>query len=70
MLQAVQQNTHYLLYALANSAAMNGVNATTHIENVMTWWRVLYIALIAVFSVLVVVCVIGYVFARRKQKKH
>ena len=70
MLQAVQQNTHYLLYALANSAAMNGVNATTHIENVMTWWRVLYIALIAVFSVLVAVCVIGYVFARRKQKKH
>ena len=29
MLLAIKQNIHYLLYALANSAAMNGVNSTT-----------------------------------------
>ena len=68
MLAAIRQNTHYILYALANSAAMNGVNSTTHTENVMTWWRVLYITLIVVFAVATVVCLIGFVFSKRKKK--
>lgn len=47
---------------------MNGVNSTTHTENVMTWWRVLYITLIVVFAVATVVCLIGFVFSKRKKK--
>lgn len=69
MLEAVKENIHYLLYALANSAAMNGVNATTHTENVMTWWRGMYIALIAVTGVCTAVCVGGYAVTQIKKKR-
>ena len=52
MLLAIKENIHYLLYALSHSAAMNGVNATTHSVNVMTWWRATYLSCIGVFAVL------------------
>lgn len=39
MLLAIKQNMHHSLWAIANSNAMNGVNSSTHTENVMTWWR-------------------------------
>ena len=42
MLLAIKDDMHNLLYALANSAALNGVNETTHTEEVQTWWRQLY----------------------------
>ena len=69
VLEAVKQNTHYLLYALANSAAMNGVNATTHTENVMTWWRMLYMVCIAAFGLLTALCVVLYAVAFGKKAK-
>lgn len=69
MLQAIKQDTHYLLYALSRSAAMNGVNATTTVENVMTWWRTMYITLIAVSAAATAVCVLGYTVTRVKKKK-
>lgn len=69
MAQAIRENTHYLLYALANSAAMNGINATTHTVNVMTWWRTLYISCIAVFAVLAALSVIFYAIGRRKKTR-
>lgn len=50
MLLAFKQATHYNLYALANSHAMNGVNASSYTEDLMTWWRALYITLISVTS--------------------
>ena len=48
---------------------MNGVNATTHTENVMTWWRGMYIAFIAVTAVGTVVCVGGYAATQIKKKR-
>lgn len=69
MLLAVKQNIHYLLYALANSAALNGVNATTHVVNVMTWWRMLYIVLIAAFSLIIIASLIGYGLALKKENR-
>lgn len=69
MLEAIQKNTHYLLYALANSAALNGVNATTHAENIMTWWRAMYIAMIVIFSVGTALSLTGYAVTKKKQKK-
>lgn len=66
---AVKENTHYLLYALANSAAMNGVNSTTHSEDVMTWWRMLYTVLTAVFAVGTAGSAIGYAIAQIRRKK-
>ena len=42
MLLAIKEDMHNILYSLANSAALNGVNETTHTEEVQTWWRTLY----------------------------
>lgn len=64
MMVAIRQNLHYALWALANSNALNGVNSTTHTENVMTWWRAVYIAAIAVTGVLTAAGAIGYTVTR------
>ena len=69
MLLAIKQNVHYALWALANSNAMNGVNSTTHTENVMTWWRAAYIAAIAVTGVICAGGVIGYTVVRVRGAK-
>lgn len=67
MAEAVKENTHYLLYALSHSAAMNGMNETTHSVYVMTWWRAVYIACIAVFALGAVLSVIFYGITRSKE---
>lgn len=67
MLLAIKENLHYLLYALANSAAMNGVNSTTHTVDVMTWWRLTYMICTGVFAAATVAGVVGYGIGRRKK---
>ncbi|TGY97227.1 beta-glucosidase [Petralouisia muris] len=67
MLLAVKQDLHYLLYALANSAAMNGINSTTHTENVITWWRAAYMSAIGIFAVMTAGSLVLYGFSRRKK---
>lgn len=67
MALAIKEDIHYLLYALSHSAAMNGVNSSTHTVNVMTWWRVLYIGCIAVFGLATVFCAACYGVGRRKE---
>lgn len=69
MLEAIKRNTHYILYALANSAAMNGINATTKSVKVMTWWRMLYTAMTIVFAVGAILSVAGYAVTKYKNKK-
>ncbi len=72
MLLAIKQNLHYLLYAFANSAAMNGVNSTTHTIQVQTWWRTAYQTSTYVFAGLTAVCLLMYVvtsFRKRKTAK-
>ena len=69
MLEAIRENLHYTLYALANSAAMNGVNATTHTENVMTWWRGAYIGGTAVFGLGLAFCLVCCAVSRSKSKR-
>lgn len=67
MAEAIKENTHYLLYALSHSAAMNGINATTHTVNVMTWWRAIYITCIAVFAAVAVLSLVFYGIAGRRK---
>ena len=55
MLLAIKQNMHYSLWAIANSNAMNGVNSSTHTENVMTWWRAVYLGVIAASGVVTLI---------------
>lgn len=60
MLLAIKQNMHYSLWAIANSNAMNGVNSSTHTENVMTWWRAVYLGVIAASGVVTLIGLAGY----------
>lgn len=69
MLEAIQTDLHYALWALANSNAMNGVNSTTHTENIMTWWRAAYLAAIGVTGVITAGGVIGYAVTRVRGAK-
>ena len=46
--EALQQNMHYYMYALANSNALNGISSDTVINDPPAWWQ---IALIVVSSV-------------------
>lgn len=69
LLLAVKQNAHYTLYALANSAAMNGVNSTTRTVDVMTWWRASYLAAIGVAGLAVVLGATGYTVATVRSRR-
>lgn len=66
---AIKQDLHYALYALANSAAMNGINETTHSEDVMTWWRTAYKTCTGVFAVICALCVVFYIISRIRRTK-
>lgn len=59
-LEILQQNMKYQWYAYANSNLMNGTNENSYVVDVMTWWRVLFLALIAVSAVLLAGSVAGY----------
>ena len=69
MLLAIKQDLHYLLYALANSAAMNGVNSTTHSVDVMTWWRATYMTCIGVFAAATLAGLVAYSVSRVRKPK-
>lgn len=48
---AIKQNIKYILYSLANSNALNGINSSSHVVWLMTPWRAMYISMIAVSGV-------------------
>lgn len=60
MCAAIKDNIHNILYALANSAAVNGTNNTTHRVQLMSTWRRLYTNLEIIFGVTTGVLVLGY----------
>lgn len=53
MAEAIHKDIKYILYSLAQSNALNGINSSTVAKTVKlnTWWRTTYITLISVFSV-------------------
>lgn len=61
MCAAIKENIHYTLYALANSAAVNGTNNTTHRVQLMSTWRKLYKSLEGVFGALTGLLVCGWI---------
>lgn len=70
MLLSIKEDMHNILYALANSAALNGVNETTHTEEVQTWWRTLYQAGTWGFGALAAVsCVFALISKLNKKKE-
>ncbi|TFD83527.1 beta-glucosidase [Cryobacterium lactosi] len=60
LLLAVKDAAHNTLYALANSAAMNGVNSTTRTVDVMTGWRVAYGSTIGLGVLILLIGAGGY----------
>ncbi len=38
--QAMATSWHHVLYTVANSAAMNGINNASSIQRVYTWWEI------------------------------
>lgn len=69
LVSAIRTNTKHLLYALANSNAMNGVNETSEVVSQMTWWRWAYAGGIAVTAVLTLLGIAMYLYACRKEGK-
>lgn len=74
MCVAIKDNIHNILYSLANSAAVNGTNNSTHRVQLMSTWRKAYIAAEVVFGITTGALVLGYaaleiVSAVRKQKE-
>ncbi len=69
LVQAIRNNTKNLLYALANSNAMNGVNDTSKVVSQMTWWRWAYAIGITITALLTLFGIIMYLRAFRRGGK-
>lgn len=70
---AIKQNLHYILYSLANSNALNGINKTSRTVQLMTSWRAGYISAITITSVALVGSLAAYVvtlvLAKKKEEE-
>ena len=54
--QALRESCHGIMYALANSSAVNGLTSDSEIVPVTNWWQYTIIALDVLFSVCTVAC--------------
>ena len=66
---AIRENTHYLLYTMANSNAMNGLSSSSYVVDLMTWWRAALIGIQVGLGILLLASLTGYIFAITKTKK-
>lgn len=69
VLESIKEIVHEKLWVFANSSFMNRVNASTHSEWNMTWWRALYISGIVISAVLLGASLILYVASEILKKK-
>lgn len=73
MMQALYDNMHYYMYAIANSSALNGYDAETRVvADVKEWWQTALEAFTGIFAALGIggtaaACVL-YVVSERKKK--
>ena len=75
MCAAIKDDIKYVLYSVANSAAMNGVNTSTRVVQLNTPWRSIYKGARIGFGVLTGVAVAGWIacealklFAKKKEE--
>ena len=66
VVNAMRQATARILYTVANSNAMNGISPDTHIEEIMTWWQIAFIAGDVLFGLLTVGSIAMLVRAGKK----
>ena len=65
----VQTALKHITWVLVNSNYMNGINKTTRMERVNTWYDNAFIGVIAASAVLTAVCVVGSAAPGKKNKK-
>ncbi len=70
MLNAIKNNLHESLYAYSRSNAMNGINATSHKQELNTWWRMLYKSVFTVSVIMIILGAAGYVMTVLKNRKN
>ena len=58
---AIKDNIHHILYSLANSAAVNGTNNTTHRVQLASTWRKIYWSLEGIFGATTGLLAVGWV---------
>lgn len=67
--KAVRESTHRILYVIANSNAMNGINSSTKIIEVKEWWQELVIdmqtALKIATVILLIITILAFLIIRR-----
>ena len=61
MCKAIKENIKYILYPLANSNALNGINSTSHRVELMTSWRAAYISCEAIFGTIAGASLLAYI---------
>ncbi|WP_418969091.1 glycoside hydrolase family 3 C-terminal domain-containing protein [Alloscardovia omnicolens] len=66
---ALKQNMEWEYFALANSNAMDGLNETSRLRTVNTWYDNMLYAITAVSGLLTIASVVLYVLSRRKMAK-
>ena len=66
---AMREATHRVLYTVANSHAMNGIDANTKIVSTTPWWQPAIIVMDVVIGVLTVVSAVMLVRAINRKKK-
>jgi beta-glucosidase len=67
LLGKLRDTAHRYLYVVANSSVMNGYSVDSVVESVTPWWQPTMYALIAVFGLLTILCVVMVVLSGRKK---
>ena len=69
LMKALHRNMKWQNYAYANSNAMDGLNSTTHIEHVRTWYDNVLTGASVVTGLLTLLGVVMYVVSRRERSE-
>ena len=66
VVSCMRQATQRILYAVANSAAMNGMTINTEVGETLPWWHALAISLLVIFAAFAVASVVMFILNWRK----
>jgi beta-glucosidase len=67
LLGKLRDTAHRYLYTVANSSVMNGYSVDSVVESVTPWWQPTMYAVIAVFALLTILCIVMVVRSGKKK---
>lgn len=65
----IRQACHRILYAVVQTAAMNGMDETSRVVKVTAWWETMLLCCNIAFGILTLLCLIGVIVTRIKAGK-